>query len=335
MKAVVFESPKKINIKEIEEPEIGEEDVFIRVKAAGLCGTDLHIYNGDFIAKYPVVAGHEFCGEIVKTGNKVTGLSAGDRVSVDPCIYCGKCDFCRTRHENFCRDFKAYGLHFNGGFEEFVCVNHRNVYSIGNLSFEEGAMVEPLSCVVHGINRIGLEKGYEVLIFGAGPIGLLLMQVCKRSGASKVLMIDIANKKLERAKQMGADGAFLNDKDLRSNVKKFYPSGADVVIDATGIPEVVQSMPEYVKDAGKLLFFGVCPQDSSISINPYNVYKRELTIYGSFSLLHDFPSAIKLLQSGAIDVKSLVSHQFSLDDFMKGFNLMLGAGEFIKILIKL
>jgi len=334
MKAVVFESPGRINLREIEEPKIDDEDLLLRVKAAGLCGTDLHVYKGDFIAQYPVVPGHEFCGEVVKVGKKTTGFSPGDRVTVDPCVYCGRCIFCRTQHENFCRDFKAYGLHFNGGFEEFVSVNYRNAYPAGDLSFEEGAMVEPLSCVIHGIKKIELQPGDEVLIFGCGPIGLMLMQVCKSMGASRVFMTDVAEKKLLRAKKLGADEALLNDRNLKDNVKKFFPYGFDIVIDATGVARVAESMAAYVKDAGKLLFFGVCPQDSSITINPYEVYKRELTIYGTFSLLHDFPSAIKLLQSGAVNVKSLISHEFGLDEFMQGFNLMLEHGDFMKILIK-
>ena len=334
MQAVVFEAPGKINIKDIPEPQAGKEDVLVKVKAAGLCGTDLHVYKGDFIASYPIVPGHEFSGEIISAGADVEGFKPGDRVCVDPCVYCGKCDFCKSDRENFCRDFRAYGLHFNGGFEELVSVSYRNAYQIGSLSFEEGAMIEPLSCAIHGIKRIGLRAGDEVLIFGCGPIGLMLMQVCKKSGASRVIMADVSRKKLETAERLGAGAALLNNGGFEAGLKKLFPFGADVVIDATGIPQVVQNMSAHVKDAGKLLFFGVCPPDSRISINPYEVYKRELTIYGTFSLLHDFPSAIKLLQSGSIDVRSLASHQFSLSEFMQGFNLMLEHGDFLKILIK-
>lgn len=332
MKSVIFKAPYKIELTEIEVPKIKSDEVLVAVKASGICGTDLHIYEGDFIADYPVVPGHEFAGEVVEVGSEVSGINSGDRVAIDPSIYCQKCNFCRENIENFCENFMAYGLHVNGGFQEFVAVNQRNVYQIEGLSYLEGAMVEPIACVIHGLKQIDLKLGDHVLIFGCGPIGLLLMQLCNISGAASTTVVDVVESKLDIANQLSATNVVCADDDLSDKLHEIQPDGFHVVIDATGNPKVVEGCFDHVKNKGQILFFGVCPQKAKIEISPYDVYKRELKISGTFALLHTARPAIDLLQERKIQVESLISHKFPLDEFEKAFELKQ-KGEAMKIMI--
>ena len=333
MKSVIFDVPKNIRIGEINTPQIQPEEVLVAVKASGICGTDVHIYDGDFIASYPVVPGHEFAGEVVAVGSDMVDISAGERVAIDPSIYCNQCMFCRENKQNFCLNFKAYGINYNGGFEELVAIHQRNLYPIGELSYIEGAMVEPVACGIHGMKQIELQLGEHVLIFGCGPIGLILMQLCQMGGAATVTMVDIQENKLELARKLGATDAVIAGDDLQQRLVHVHPDGFHVVIDATGNPRVVEQMFDYVRDKGRLLFFGVCPADSKIEISPYDVYKRELKICGTFALLHTVQQAVDVLQSGKINVQSLISHQFPLEDFEEAFALKQQETDALKIMI--
>jgi len=334
MKAVLFDSPGNAKVTEIPDPAIGPEDVLIAVKAAGICGTDIHIYEGDFIASYPLVPGHEFAGEVIEVGEAVRNFKPGDRVAVDPGVFCRKCSFCRENRENFCKNFRAYGLHFNGGFAEMAAIKEENVCNIEGLSYLEGAMVEPIGCGIHGIKQVGIDIGDHVLIFGCGPIGLILMQLCKSSGASTLTVVDLVEEKLDLAKKLGATNVLLAGDDLPAKLNGLRPEGFQVVIDATGSPPVVQSMFNYVRDRGRLLFFGVCPSGARIEISPYEVYKRELKIYGTFALLHTASAAIEMIREKKINAEALVSHRFPLDEFMTALNMMLEKAGAMKIIIE-
>lgn len=334
MKAVLFDSPGKVRVAEVPDPVIEPEDVLIAVKASGVCGTDIHIYEGDFIADYPLIPGHEFAGEVIDVGKAVQNFKPGDRVAVDPGVFCRKCSFCRENRENFCVNFKAYGVHFSGGFAEMAAIKEENVYHIDGLSYLEGAMVEPIGCGIHGIRQVGIDIGDHVLIFGCGPIGSILMQLCKNSGAATLTVVDLMEKKLDLAKKLGATDALLADDDLPAKLKKIRPEGFQVVIDATGSPLVVQSMFDYVRDRGRLLFFGVCPTKARIEISPYDVYKRELKIFGTFALLHTASPAIEMIREKKINAEALVSHRLPLDEFSTALNMMLEKAGSMKIMIE-
>lgn len=334
MKAIVFESPKKVNIKDVPFPIIKDDEVLIAVKSAGVCGTDVHIFDGDFIGTYPVIPGHEFSGEVVEIGKSVKTIKVGDKVAVDPGVFCRKCSFCRESKENFCENFKAYGVHFNGGFAEYTAVKEENVYRIDGLSYIEGAMVEPVGCAIHGLKQAKIEIGDHILIFGSGPIGLILMQLCKNCGASTVTIVDKVQSKIDLAKKLGATNAILADQNLSKNLKDIRPDGFNVVIDATGSPLVVQSMFEYVRNSGKILFFGVCPQSAKIEISPYDVYKRELKIFGTFAILYTANQAIDMIREKKVNVADLVSHRLDLDEFMIALNMMMDRTNSMKIIIE-
>ncbi len=334
MKAAIFDSPGKARVARVPDPIVGPGDVLIAVKAAGICGTDVHIYEGDFIADYPLIPGHEFAGEVIEVGEDVQNFKQGDRVAVDPGVSCRICSFCQENRENFCANYKAYGIHFSGGFAEMAAIKEENVYHIDGLSYLEGAMVEPIGCGIHGIRQVGIDLGDHVLIFGCGTIGSILMQLCKNSGAATLTVVDLIEEKLHLAKKLGATNALLADADLPAKLKELRPEGFQVVIDATGSPAVVQSMFSYVRDRGRLLFFGVCPSKAKIEISPYDIYKRELKIYGTFALLHTLAPAIEMIREKKINAEALVSHRLSLDDFMTGLNMMLEKTGSMKIVIE-
>lgn len=310
MKAVQFEDIGHVRITELPDPEPGPGEVLVKVAASGICHTDVDILNGNFAAQFPVVPGHEYAGTVVAVGEGVSSDWVGRRVAVDPNIPCGQCEACHENRQNLCRNLKAYGVNRNGGFAELSVVRVQNVHPIGELPFEQAAFAEPLGCVVHALKRLQPEPGSDALIFGAGPMGLLMLQALKAYGATRVAVVDIHGPRLELARELGADEVFLGAPELRRRGGSF-----DVVADATGVPQVVEGMMGWVRDGGKLLYFGVCPPSAQISIRPFEVYRRDLQIVGSFSLKATLPPALRLIQSGAVQVKPLLSHQFALDEF--------------------
>lgn len=324
MKAICFERPHHVAVVDVPTPPVGPGDVLIRVEAAGVCGTDLHLYAGEFDPKYPLIPGHEFSGVVVETGGSVTRFRPGDRVAVDPNLYCDRCYYCRRELQNHCENWEAIGVTRAGAFAEFVVAPEQSVYSIGDLSFAEGAFIEPLACVVYGQERARIRLGDAVLVMGAGPIGLLHLQLAKRAGASMVTVVDVKEDRLRIAERLGADRTVVSrDREsLAESLRETSPYGFDLVIDATGVPAVVEGALAYVARGGKLLVFGVCPNESEIRVNPYEIYRRDIEIIGSFALRKSFQKACDLLRAGALDVKPLIGATVNLDDFPAALELM-------------
>ena len=332
MRAIVFDEPNRVALKQVPYPQPASDQVIVRVMACGLCGTDRHLYHGDFPARYPLIPGHEFSGVVTEVGNAVTHWRAGDRVIVDPNIACGECYFCRNAQINHCLNHAAIGVTQDGAFAEFVAAPAHNVYAIGNaLSFEEAAMVEPLSCVVYGLRRLQLQIGDAVLIFGAGPIGLMLMQCCKSGGASSVTIVDVDAPRLTMARAFGATHAVIA-REQETALKEIAPYGFDAVIDATGVPRVVESGVSRVKSGGKLLLFGVCPEDAKISISPFEIYRRDLSILGTFALRYSFDPALELIRNGVVQVKPLLRPMLSLEEIPARFEDRVRAKDALKIM---
>ncbi|MDD3714806.1 MAG: alcohol dehydrogenase catalytic domain-containing protein, partial [Atribacterota bacterium] len=260
MKACLFEAKEKYVICDIEKPVPQKDEVLIRVKAVGICGTDIHILKGEYFSDFPLIAGHEFSGEVVEVGEEVTQFQPGDRVTADPNIFCDKCYFCKINKNNHCLDSHVVGVTQNGAFAEYVAVSEKGIFSIpDHLSYSEAALAEPLACVVYGIRRSGIKPGEKVLIFGAGAIGLLLMSLLKMNGASQVVMVDISQKKLDFAKKMGASEVILNNEDGEKKLKAIAPFGFELVADATGSPRVMERELQFVEPDGTFLVFGVAP----------------------------------------------------------------------------
>jgi D-arabinitol dehydrogenase (NADP+) len=308
--------------------------VLVRVRACGICGTDQHIYDGDFGGPFPLIGGHELSGDVVAVGSETLGdVQVGQSVAVNPNLFCGSCFYCRGGQVNHCLRWTAIGVTRDGGFADYVAAPEANVYPIGDLDHEVAAFIEPVSCVVYGLKRLGIPVGANALIYGAGPIGLLMLQLVNNGGASAVTVVDLKQEKLDLASSLGAHEAVQAGPAADDALREISPLGYDVVIDCTGVPTVVEHMFAHVRNEGKLLFFGVNPTEARVAISPYDVYRKDLTVYGSFALRYTFHDALALLRTGAVDVAPLLSDRFPIEGFRDAFDLA-ASGEAFKVQIQ-
>ncbi len=335
MKAVVFQNPRSISIQQAPDPVCGADEVIIKVATSGICGTDLHIYNGEYMGEFPLIPGHEFSGIVVEAGKDVDYLKVGDRVAPDPNIFCNHCEFCRNDQGNHCLNWRGVGITHAGGFAEYVAVPARICYPVPEtLTDAQAAFIEPLACVVYALRRMRVGPADKVLILGAGPMGLLLVQALRNSGASQVVVVEKQPQRLALAKTMGAALAVEAGPQQTAQLHDVAPFGFDIVIDATGVPAVIEGAFAHLKPRGQYLQFGVTPMDASVRINPYQIFKNDWTIVGSFAVCYSFEPAIAWLASGVIDIAPLVSHTVPIDDFAEVFALF-GKGQTLKAHIRM
>jgi len=323
MKAAQIVQPNQCKTIETAVPHPGNGEVLIRVKASGICGTDVHIFRGEYMGTYPVIPGHEFAGEVVEIGAGISRFKVGDRVAVEPNIACDNCANCLNNRQNFCLNWKAVGVTLPGGMAEYVLAPEKAVFNIGNLPYEQGAFVEPLSCVLHGIVRAAPELADRVAILGAGPIGCLLLQAIRLRGACEVTMVDKNPARLESARTLGAD-ACLESLDLLS------PDTYDLVVDATGSVKVMSRSLDFARYGGKVLLFGVPPAGQNLSVEAFPIFRKGLTILSSFTSVRNSQQAVALLASGRIQVAGLISHRLPLEDFQHGIELIEGGLENVR-----
>ncbi|HET8913159.1 MAG TPA: zinc-dependent alcohol dehydrogenase family protein [Ktedonobacteraceae bacterium] len=335
MRAIIIDAPGNIRVGSLPDPEPQPDELLIRVEACGICGTDLHLIDGDSpLARYPLVPGHEFAGEVVALGSNVASkgeadLSIGSRVVIEPNLYCGHCESCRAGHENLCLNYKAIGVTTNGALAEYVVVPASKAYVVPEaISLREAALVEPISCAVHGMHSLNPRSGDTALIVGAGTMGMLLLQLLLRGGASRVAMVDINAQRLVRAEQLGATCTYTTIKQALLD----EPRGFHCVIDATGVPAVIEQAFMAVKRGGKFMIFGVAPAEASVSFSPFRIYNEEITIVGSMAVLFSFQAALDLLCGGIITTEAMLTSALPLEDFQKALN-MVRQGEGIKTLI--
>ena len=315
MQAVVFTAPETVTVQQVPDPSCMPDEVVVKVAASGLCGTDLHIYHDEYMSDFPVIPGHEFGGVIVETGKEVTDFKIGDRVAADPNLYCGHCYFCRNEQANHCLNWQGVGITRPGSFAEYVAVPARATYSVpDNLTDAQAAFIEPVSCVVHALKRLRIWPGDEVLIFGAGPMGLLLVQAFRHSGASQVVVVEKQPDRLTLARRLGVTAAIAAGPDQEA-LRDLAPYGFAIVVDATGVPAVIEQAFAYLKPRGQFLQFGVTPRDATVRLSPYDIFHRDWTIIGSFALCYTFQPAIAWLANGVVDVMPLISHNLPLSDF--------------------
>lgn len=311
MKAAVFYKKHDLKIEEIKKPEPGPGEVLIKVMACGICGTDVHIFEGDEgAAATPAgtVLGHEFSGSIEKTGEGVTAFREGDRVCVDPNKLCGKCEYCRAGIGHFCDSIIGIGTTVNGGFSEFAVVPESQVYKIADTtSFSEAAMCEPVACCLHGIDLCKITPGDAVAVIGCGMIGMIMLQLAKNSGAAKIIAIEPEASKREKAKELGAD--IVIDPVNENSGEVIKNNGIDrvaVVIECVGRPG---TMEEAIRIAGKkstVMFFGLTAPDETISVKPFEIFKKEIEIKASYINPYTQGRALALIDGKKIDVSSMV-----------------------------
>jgi 2-desacetyl-2-hydroxyethyl bacteriochlorophyllide A dehydrogenase len=328
MRAVVIDAPGSIRVDTVPDPTPRPDEVLVRVSACGICGTDLHIIDGDSpLAHYPIIPGHEFAGEVValgsaiaqENGNGGANITVGSRVAIEPNLYCGHCNFCRTGHENLCLYYAAVGVTTNGGIAQYVAVPIKKAYALPDtISLREAALIEPVSCAVHGMHSLNPRSGDTFLIVGAGTMGLLLLQLALRGGASRVVMVDVNEQRLKRAEQLGVTRTYNDIK--RALLDELL--GFNCVIDATGVPAVIENAFTAVKRGGKLMIFGVAPAEARISLSPFRIYNDEITVIGSMAVLFSFQPALDLISVGVVNTEAMLTTAFPLEDFPKALDMV-------------
>lgn len=329
MRGFVYEAPGKGGICSLEKKAPGAKEVQIRVRYCGICGTDMNIWRGTDRAEKNIVLGHEFCGTIMESGKEITRFSTGDRVGVDPNIPCHSCEFCRNGRINLCSNLKALGVDINGGFEEFCIVPEDQLYKIPDrMSWEDAALMEPVACALNGIERAGIRIGDDVLILGGGPMGLLMVQLAAMKGAGRVILCEKTACRRKIGREVGADIVL---EDLERYAEICGP-GPDVVIECIGKPETQEKALEIVKKGGRAVLFGDGDMNRTYKIPSQLFYAKELTVSGAALNPFTHEAARRIISSGKMRLKPMVSSVISLDE-LPGV-LTRGYGpEDIKILV--
>jgi 2-desacetyl-2-hydroxyethyl bacteriochlorophyllide A dehydrogenase len=326
MKALSIVEPLRAEVVETDSPLPADSEVLIRVESSGICGTDVHIYLGEYEGSYPIIPGHEFAGVVEAVGAGVRQLRPGDRVCAEPNIPCDACPSCLSNRQNFCERWQAIGVTRPGAMAQYVAVPEKAAFPIGSLSYESAAFVEPLSCVLHGIGRAGVGFGDHVLVFGAGPIGILLMRAMKAAGAAEVSVVDLNEKRLEFARGCGAA--------MVSRSAEGLGKSFDLVVDATGNTKVMGETWRYARQGGRILLFGVPQKGASVAFDAFALFRNGLSVFSSFTSVRNTFQAIRLLEGGSIEVADLVSHRLPLADFVPAIEMIRkGGGDAMKIQI--
>lgn len=329
MKAVFYTAPREFSVRLVPDPVVGPQEVAIRVQACGVCHTDVNVHQGEFFARFPLIPGHEIAGVVATVGTQVTDLHPGQRVVVDNTWACGQCPACQRGQPLFCQQLASLGINAPGGAAELVKAHEAKVFTLPEgLDWTDAVMVEPLACAVHGADRIGVRAGDAVLIYGAGPAALLLGQLVRNGGASHVVVAAPTPHKLECARALFADAVYLMPRNHPEGAG--LPDGAegfDVVIDTTGSPTVLQEAIRHVRVGGKLVVYGMSPYDGRVSWSPYEIFKREITVIGSFAQMHQFPRALALLAAGRVRTQGIVTAWVPLDEYARALSNVREGGE--------
>ncbi|MGS4944697.1 zinc-dependent alcohol dehydrogenase family protein [Meridianimarinicoccus sp. RP-17] len=309
MKAIHFPAKDTVLFGDRPDPRPGPGEVLVAVRASGLCHTDIEVMRGNYgSSAFPVVPGHEYAGVVTDIGAGVTDIAAGDRVVVDPNIECGDCRACRRGWAHLCDRLGAYGVTVDGGFAAQSVVRASAVYPIGDLPFGRAALAEPMACVLNGIDALGVTMAETALIFGAGPMGVLMALALRSRGVTQVVMVDLDDSRLELA-----DSFRLGAVAAGSAALEGWRHGADLAVDATGVPAVAAGLPDYLAPGGGGLFFGVCPASARIEISPFDIFRRQLRLVGSHSLNHNIPAALDAISAIGPDLDRVISHSLPLD----------------------
>ncbi|WP_426563199.1 zinc-dependent alcohol dehydrogenase family protein [Angustibacter sp. McL0619] len=331
MRAVVISGVDQVEIADLPDPTPGPREVVVRVSACGLCGTDLHILKGEFAPTLPVVPGHEFAGEVVAVGTSVDAADAiavGDRVAVDPSLYCFECHYCRLGRNNLCERWAAIGVSTAGGAAEYAVAPVANCVKLPeHVRTQDAALIEPLSCAVRGYDVLAGQLGSRVLIYGSGTMGLMMLELAKRVGAVSVDVVDLNPERLATAVQLGCDLTAASADEIER------PYLWDLVVDATGNERAIQDGLGRVGKGGTFLQFGVSDYAARATIEPYKIYNQEITITGSMAVLHSFERAAELFAAGLLDPDVFISDRLPLEKYADALALFAaGKGRKIQVL---
>ena len=329
MRAIVFSGPGQFSLEEVPEPIPGPRDVVVRVEAVGICGTDIHVLDGEFAPTiFPIIPGHETSGVVEAVGDEVTELASGDHVSVDPTLTCGECSFCSVGRGNLCENWNGAGVaRTDGSTAELMVMPVRNVHRLDDeVDLALAAMIEPLSCAIRGYDLLPRRMGEHYLIYGAGTMGLLMAQLAPRAGAASVTVVDRNPARLAAAEEVGVTQVALSADDVKR------PEGWEIVIDCTGVVPAIEDALTRVRRGGTFQQFGVAPTQAMASFSPFRLYNDELTISGSMAVLNTYGRAVELFAAGAINAERMVSHAFTLDDYGQALEMFReGSGRKLQV----
>jgi 2-desacetyl-2-hydroxyethyl bacteriochlorophyllide A dehydrogenase len=312
VKAVVVSAPGSVGVERLDDPAPRRDEVLVATSGCGLCGTDLHLIDGHLPdALYPIIPGHEFAGTVVAVGRDVIGVREGDRVTAAPKIVCGVCHFCRIGRSNLCDHGRSIGvIGIDGACADFVAVPASNTFVLPEAFPQRwGALIEPVSCAVHGFDLLGLRLGDHVLIYGAGTMGLILCQLAAAYPIGSVSVVDHNPERLARASTMGANATAARAADLDR------PQGWEIVIDATGAVPAIEDGLLRVRKGGTFLMFGVASHTAGATFSPFRTYHEEVRIIGSRGVHHSFERAFEMLARGTVAADAMLTHRMSLDDY--------------------
>jgi len=343
MKAAFLHRPGEIRIEEVERPRVEKpDDVLIRVKAVGVCGSDVHYYErgriGTFVVREPLILGHECSGEVVDVGPEVKNVKPGDRVAVEPGYPCRRCWYCKTGRYNMCLTMPFMGSPpTHGAYREYLTWPNDFVFPLPErVSYEEGAMVEPFAVGMQGAKRGGIKPGMSAAVIGSGPIGLATLQAAAAYGATTLIVTDLVDSRLELARKLGATHTVnAADTDAISAVKEITQGeGADVVLETAGTVKTARQAQEMVRRGGVLVLVGMFAEQE-FPLWVMDIIFREYDVRGVFRYLNCFPPALALVGAGRADVKSLITHEFPLERVQEAIEFARDRKDVaIKVLVK-
>ena len=318
----VMTNPGEIIFREVPVPEVGDDQVLVKIMNIGICGSDIHVYHGKHpFTKYPVTQGHEVSGEITGLGKNVTGFKVGQKVTIEPQVYCGHCYPCRHGKYNLCEELKVMGFQTTGTASEFFAVDASKVTPIPEeMSYEEGAMIEPLAVAVHAVKRAGDVKGMKIAVLGAGPIGILVAQTAKGLGAESVMITDVSDLRLQKAKECGVDFC-INTKEKNfgeAMVENFGLDKADVIYDCAGNNVTMGQAIQYARKGSTIILIAVFAGMAKIDLAVLNDHELDLNT----SMMYrneDYVEAIRLVNEGKVTLKPLISKHFAFQDYLKAY----------------
>jgi L-iditol 2-dehydrogenase len=338
MKAAVWYGGKDVRIEDVPEPKINKDEILVRVKSAGICGSDAHAFEGKSKRRVPpLVMGHEFAGVVADAGSEVCDFQNGDRVVVEPILSCGSCEPCCSGRRNICLRLKFIGLHAPGAFAESVVVPSDRCYKLpGDVSFDDATLVEPLAVATHTVNMTPTRVGDNLLVIGSGVVGLLVLQVARHRVGGNVIVSDLIDYKLDLAKRLGANAIVHSGReDVTERVRELTNGkGVDAVIEAVGLQDTLRQALTVVKKGGEVTITGLLEQ--MVQVDVMRLVTSEITMRGDYLYAPgDFGTSLDLIANGAVQLKPLITHTFPLADIAKAVDVLIqGREQHIKILLR-
>lgn len=328
MRAIVFEEAGRLALRDVPDPTPGQKEVVIEVAAVGICGTDTHVFDGEFEGTvFPLIPGHEASGTVTAVGDGVTTIAVGDHVVVNPSTTCGECEFCLNGKSNLCRNWNGLGVvASDGASAQYLKAPLANVFKLKpETDLYEAALIEPLACAIRGYDILPRKMGEHYLVYGSGTMGLLMAQLAPRAGAASVTIVDTNPSRLDVAREIGIENIY-------GSADEAGRDKWDVVIDCTGVVKAIEDGLPRVKAGGTFQHFGVAPTDATANYSPFRVYRDEISIVGTMAVLNSFGRAVEMFEAGAIQPTPMISHSFTLDDYADALDMFRkGTGRKLQI----